>query len=52
MDVKRLYYFIEAEILALEIKLEAIEKKKLDRKDVSLQVALSVNKKNQSKYFT
>ncbi|CAH2086576.1 unnamed protein product [Euphydryas editha] len=42
---------LKAEILALEIKLQAIEKKQCDKKDVSLQVTFSTNKKNQnSKY--
>ncbi|XP_047528055.1 uncharacterized protein LOC125064841 [Vanessa atalanta] len=42
---------LKAEILALEVKLEAIEKKKTDKKDVSLQVTIGTNKKNQnSKY--
>lgn len=41
-------FFTEAEILALEIKLQAIEKKQCDKKDVSLQVTFGTNKKNQS----
>ncbi|CAH0720733.1 unnamed protein product, partial [Brenthis ino] len=42
---------LKAEILALEIKLEGVEKKKPDRRDVSLQVAIGVNKNSQnSKY--
>ncbi|XP_050344789.1 uncharacterized protein LOC126769880 [Nymphalis io] len=42
---------LKAEILALEVKLEAIEKTKSDKKDVSLQVTIGTNKKNQNNRY-
>ncbi|XP_041976903.1 uncharacterized protein LOC121731518 [Aricia agestis] len=43
---------LKAEILALEVKLQAIEKQKLDKRDVSLQVAIGVTKRgSRSKYM-
>ncbi|XP_023949221.1 uncharacterized protein LOC112053864 [Bicyclus anynana] len=39
---------LKADILALEVKLEAIEKQKSNMKDVSIQVTLGISKKSQS----
>ncbi|XP_032513727.2 uncharacterized protein LOC116767498 [Danaus plexippus] len=42
---------LKAEILALEVKLEAIEKQKQNKKDVSLQVTIGLNKKSQNNKY-
>ncbi|CAH2232761.1 jg15508 [Pararge aegeria aegeria] len=39
---------LKADILALEVKLEAIEKQKNNKRDVSIQVTLGINKKGQN----